>query len=1096
LISIPNFFRERKSSAESEAGDLRFHKPLRGAEKPLTTGTVGKISREYKPSQSEEEVLTWWNTSRAYERTKRKLLKNPKFYFLDGPPFVTNPPHVGTGWNKTLKDVVIRFQRMKGHNVHDQPGYDCHGLPVELMVEKSLNLNSKKDIENVIGIDRFIAECKKYSDVNIETQTRVFKDLGIWMDWDHPYITYHDRYIESVWWTVKQAQQKKLLYKGLRVVHWCPHDETALAGYEVTDEYRMIKDYSIYVKLPIVNKPGEYLLIWTTTPWTLPANEGVMVHPDMVYSIVDVGNEKLIIAKERLSAVLGERPYKILEERKGKDLEGIAYAPPLLEETHQKTSEKLHRVFLSSEYVTMTDGTGLVHMAPGHGEEDFEVGQRNGLPVLSPVDGSGHFTPEAGKYTGLQVREANPVIVRDLETKGLLFREETIEHSYPHCWRCKTPLILRATDQWFIKVTKFKQKMIQENRRVRWTPEWGGSKRFHTWLVGARDWVISRQRYWGTPLPVWTCQECGEHSVVGSRAELEKIAIGHPRNFELHRNGVDQIETRCKCGGKARREPDVLDGWLDSGVASWAGLDYPPNGKELRAWWPADAIVEAHDQTRGWFYNQLGSSVLVFNKSPYKAVLMHGHTLDPDGEKMSKSKGNFVSPEDVIGKHGRDALRFYTLQTTVWDDFRFSWNAVETAARDLQIVWNVFSFATLYMNLDKFSPKKWSMQKLARSFHPEDKWLLSKTETLVRGVAEHMEGLEVHLAVRALREFVIEDLSHWYIRLVRRRFWLEKTSRDKLAAYAALYHALRSWLGLAAPAMPFLTETIYRDAFRTTEQLKPESIHMTAWPSANRKWINKKLEDEMRIVQHISDATASARQSKKIKLRQPVSTILIVADTPIVKRTVKTLRELLLQSANAKDVRLVSLTEEEQLKKLIVEPNFKVLGPAFRGEANKIAEKLRSLDGRPLMSSFNAKGHFLFKIEEKEYNITSEMVSFKEEIPENHAIGNFEEGRVYVDLTIPTELVREGFVREVIRRLQEMRKRLDLPVDAFIDAFVSVSDPEKAAWLEDEKDYLMEEVRAKTFVLVRPDQPRPKAGLEEDWKIEENNFHMGISSRQ
>jgi isoleucyl-tRNA synthetase len=611
--------------------------------------------------------------------------------------------------------------------------------------------------------------------------------------------------------------------------------------------------------------------------------------------------------------------------------------------------------------------------------------------------------------------------------------------------------------------------------------------------VGARDWVISRQRYWGTPLPVWTCPECGEHTVVGSRAELEKIAVGHPRKFELHRNGVDQIETKCRCGGTAKREPDVLDGWLDSGVASWAGLDYPPNLKELRAWWPADAIVEAHDQTRGWFYNQLGSSILVFNKAPYKAVLMHGHTLDPDGEKMSKSKGNFVSPEDVIEKHGREALRFYTLQTTVWDDFRFSWNAVETAARDLQIVWNVFSFATLYMNLDKFNIKKWTTRKLAKSFHPEDKWLLSRTETLVRDVTQHMDKLEIHLAVRALGEFVIEDLSHWYIRLVRRRFWLEKTSRDKLAAYTVLYHALRSWLGLAAPAMPFLTETIYREAFRSVERLNPESIHMTNWPCADTRWISKRLEEEMRIVQHISDATASARQSKKIKLRQPVSTILIVADKPIVKRTVRTLRELLLQQANAKDVRLVGLTEEERLKKLTVEPNFKALGPTFRADANKIGEKLRSLDGRQLMRAFKEEGHFVVKLDEKEHKITSEMVSFKEEIPENHAIGTFEEGRVYVDLTIPNELVREGFVREVIRRLQEMRKRLDLPVDAFVEAFVSASDPEKLGWLEDEKEYLMEEVRAKTFVLLRPDQPRPATGLEEDWKIEGDNFHMGVS---
>src|SRR2546425_8378625 len=474
---------------------------------------------------------------------------------------------------------------------------------------------------------------------------------------------------------------------------------------------------------------------------------------------------------------------------------------------------------------------------------------------------------------------------------------------------------------------------------------------------------------------------------------------------------------------------------------------------------------------------------------------MHGHTLDPDGEKMSKSKGNFVSPEDVIGKHGRDALRFYTLQTTVWDDFRFSWNAVETAARDLQIVWNVFSFATLYMNLDKFNPGKWATGKLARSFHPEDKWLLSRTERLIKNVTEHMENLEPHLAVRALREFAIEDLSHWYIRLVRRRFWLEKTSPDKLAAYTVLHHALRNWMGLAAPAMPFLTETIYREAFRNTERLNLESIHMTKWPSADKKWINRILEEEMRIAQHITDAAASARQSKKIKLRQPVSTILIVADKPIVKRTVRTLRELLLQQTNAKDVRLVSLTEEERLKKLIVEPNFKALGPAFRGEANKIAEKLRSLDGRQLMRAFKEEGHFLVKLEEKEYKITSEMVSLREEMPENHAIGSFEEGRVYVDLTIPSMLVREGFVREVIRRLQEMRKRLDLPVDAFVDAYVSVSDPEKLGWLEDEKDYLMEEVRAKTFVLLRPDQPRPTAGLEEDWKIERDNLYMGISQQ-
>ncbi|HEX4921686.1 MAG TPA: isoleucine--tRNA ligase, partial [Candidatus Bathyarchaeia archaeon] len=892
----------------------------------------GKLSREYKPQTSEQEILSWWTTSKIYEKTKKQLLRKPKFYFLDGPPFVTNPPHVGTAWNKTLKDAVIRFWRMRGYNVHDQPGYDCHGLPIEVMVEKKLNLTSKKEIENVLGIDKFIAESKEYAATNIKAQTLVFKDLGIWMDWDHPYVTYHDSYIESVWWTIKQADRKRLLYKGVKVVHWCPHDETALAGYEVTDEYRTIKDHSIYVKLPIVDKPGEFLLIWTTTPWTLPANLGVMVHPDETYIRVETDGQILTLAKARISHVMKDKPFKILDEFPGRKLESVSYLPPLLEETHAKTGANLHRVVLSAEYVTMTDGTGLVHMAPGHGEEDFEVGQRNGLPVLSPVDPSGRFTSEAGKYEGLYVRDANPIIIKDLEAKKLLFRQETIEHSYPHCWRCKTPLILRASDQWFIKVTGFKDKMIRENKKIQWTPEWAGSNRFKDWLDGARDWVISRQRYWGTPLPIWTCQECKEHTVIGSRKELLKIAVDSPRDFDLHRNGVDKIKVRCKCGGTAGREPDVLDGWVDSGVASWASLEYPPKAKDFTAWWPADAILEGYDQTRGWFYYQLVSSFAVFNRSPFKSVLVHGFTTDDKGERMSKSKGNFVSPSDVTDKYGRDVLRFYTLQSTVWDDFRFSWSAAETTARDLQIIWNVFSFATLYMNLDNFSPGRWTLSRLRKSLHPEDLWLLSRTERLIKETTEHMEQMEVHLAARAIREFVIEDLSHWYVRLVRRRFWLEKNSPDKLAAYTALYHALRSWLTLAAPMIPFLTETIHKQSFRPAGHTSTETVHMSGWPKPQTKWINKTLEEEMRILQHISEATASARQSKKIKLRQPVAKLMVVSEKPIVKRAVRSLQKLLLQQTNAKEVKLVGINEEERLKKLIVEPNFKGLGPAFKAD--------------------------------------------------------------------------------------------------------------------------------------------------------------------
>ncbi len=1060
----------------------------------MSKGIIGKLGREYDPKKTEEETLAWWNSNRSYYKTRSKLLKRRKFYFLDGPPYVTNAPHVGTAYNKILKDVAIRYWRMKGYNVRDQPGFDCHGLPIELMVEKSLKLSSKKDIENVLGTDRFIEECKKYAQANVEAQTKIFKDVGVWMDWDKPYITYHDDYVESVWWTIKRAADRKLLSKGLKVVHWCPKDETALAGYEVTDEYRMVKDHSIYVKLPLLDRDGEFILIWTTTPWTLPANMGVMVHPDEEYVEIELDGDKLILAKPRLEAVLGSRSYKIIKTVQGKELEGTRYRPPLLEETGVKTGPQMHRVVLSPEHVTMTDGTGAVHTAPGHGEEDFEVGQKYGLPIFSPVDPSGHFTKEAGKYSGLGIREANDVIVEDLRSKGLLWKEEMIEHSYPHCWRCKTPLILRATEQWFLRVTSFKKEMLRENSRVTWVPEWAGTKRFSDWLKGARDWVISRQRYWGVPLPVWTCQECGTRTFIGSKAELKKIALNAPPKFELHRNGVDKIKVRCKkCGGTAIREPDIVDVWLDSGTASWADLGYPMSKRNMSAWWPADLIIEAHDQTRGWFYSQLGSGMVAFNKSPYRKVLMHGHALDEKGEKMSKSRGNFVGPEDVIPKFGRDALRLYTLQTTVWDDFKFSWSAVEVAAKDLQVAWNVYSFATLYMNLDKFEPSKSTVRKLWAKLRPEDQWLVSKTESLVKTVTDNMESLLVHNAVRALDEFVIEDLSHWYVRLVRRRFWQEKESKDKLAAYAVLCHALRTWLTLAAPFTPFLAERLYQDSFRKSLPSAPETVHQLPWPRPNRQWINKRLEQEMRIAQQVSSAVASARQSRKMKLRQPVSKVLVVSENAPVKRATSGLRTLLLQQANAKEIQLVGLREEERLKRLLVEPNYKGLGPSFRNEANLVAEALRKTDGRNLYEALGKTGTYTLDVDGREFPITKGMVSFKEEMPENFASGSFDNGRVYVDVTIPSELAREGFVREIVRRLQEMRKRLDLPVESFIDAFVTVHDPGKLEWLEDQREYLMEEVRVRNLHLLRPGETGPRVDMEDEWKIDGDNYRVGIA---
>jgi isoleucyl-tRNA synthetase len=1062
----------------------------------LDKGIVGVVPKDYLPQKYEEEIMNFWELNHIYEKTKSRLIGKPKFYFLDGPPYVTNPPHVGTAWNKTLKDVVMRFKRMQGYDVKDQPGYDCHGLPIEVKVEEDLNVKSKKDIEEKIGIEKFIEKCKNYAIENIDKQTAIFKNLGIWMDWKNPYVTYKNDYIEAIWWTIKVANEKGLLKKGLKVIHWCPRCETALAGYEVTDEYRLVKDNSIYVKFPLKNKEKEFILVWTTTPWTLPANLAIMVNPNATYVKVKVEDEVYILAEERCEPVFNEimKPYEVILKFLGKELEGLEYTPPLLDEVPiQSKIKNAHKVILSEEFVSTKEGTGCVHVAPGHGEEDFIVGMKYELPVICPVNSSGIFTEEAGKYSGKKVNDANSEIIEDLKKKNLLLYSTLVEHPYPHCWRCKTPLILRATEQWFLSVTSFKHRLLEENEKILWIPEWAGTKRFKDWLLGARDWVISRQRYWGAPLPIWICEKCGNKKVIGSIEELKNEAINFPENIDLHRQCVDKIFLKCNCGGLMKRVPDIIDVWVDSGVASWASLNYPKKVDEFKKLWPADLIIEAHDQTRGWFYSQLGVSIITFNSTPYKSVIMHGHTLDALGQKMSKSLGNFISPEDVIIKYGRDALRFYELQCTLWEDFRFSWNALEDVFRSIKIIWNVFSFASLYMNLDKFSPNDWPLEKIWNSLRLEDKWLISKVEGLKLIVTKNLENYQIHLAARALNEFMIEEISHWYIRIVRRRFWQEKRSIDKMAAYATLYYALRNWIILAAPFIPFLTEKIYQTMIRPTELLSEESIHMEKWPKPNLKWIDNDLETKMSIVKEIVAATASARQAKKIKLRQPISQTIVVSNLPAVKNAIESLKPIILEQANTKSIEILTLDEEEKLKKITPIPNYQSLGPIFRAKTEEIANSLKKIDGKIILESFRLNGYYELKINNESFKITPEMISFKEEMPEDFSVGNFSNGRVYVNTRISEELIKEGFVREVIRRLQEMRKRMDLPVEAYISAYVAVSGDKERSWLISNKNYIKEEVRIKKLIIPKVIKKiKQKMDFEEEWNIDGRICKMGI----
>ncbi|MEM3381098.1 MAG: isoleucine--tRNA ligase [Candidatus Bathyarchaeia archaeon] len=1054
---------------------------------------VGRIPQKYSPKELEEEILDWWSRNHTYMKVKEQLRGRTKFYFLDGPPYVTNPPHVGTAWNKILKDTVIRYFRMRGYDVRDQPGYDCHGLPIEVKVEEDLKIKSKREIEESITIKKFIEHCKKYAEENLHIQTRIFKDLGVWMDWENPYLTYTNEYIESVWWAVKRADERGLLQKGLKVVHWCPRCETALAGYEVTDEYRMIRDQSIYVKFPLENRENEYVLIWTTTPWTLPANVAVMVNPDFNYSRVEVDREIYIIAEARRRAVIGDLPSKVIETVKGERLEGLKYKSPLSDEVKIQTEpgvKDAHRIVLSREHVSMDEGTGCVHCAPGHGEEDFEVGQKYSLPTLNPVDQTGRFTYEAGKYAGKYVFDANQEIVEDLRRKNLLFKSTIIEHPYPHCWRCKTPLILRATEQWFIKITELKSRLFEENEKVRWVPEWAGSRRFRDWLLGARDWVISRQRYWGTPLPIWICEECERRTVIGSMEELKAKAINITGDIELHRQDVDPIKIRCECGGEMERVPDIIDVWMDSGAASWASLRYPKDDKEFRRWWPADLIIEAHDQTRGWFYSQLGASIIAFDKAPYRAVLMHSHTLDSEGQKMSKSQGNFISPQEITDRYGRDALRLYELQRTIWEDFNFSTPTVEETLRELKVIWNVYTFASTYMNLDKFKPVDWPIGK--GKLRPEDRWLISKTESLKLIVRREMENLNLHRVARLLSQYAVENLSRWYIKLVRRRFWQEKESPDKMAAYSTLYHALKTWILLSSPFIPFITEKLYQEMVRPAEPASAESIHMCEYPEPKIEHVDVQLEESMDLAREVVGAVLSARQTAKVKLRQPISRIVIVTGDPTVERALNGLDKVIQSQANTRKIEYVNLEEEEKLKRLTVNPNYKVLGPVFRGDTNLVAEELKRLDGRRALATLKERGSLTLEVGGKTFQIKPEMVTFKEEMPENLVSGTFSRGRVYIDLTMPKQLRIEGLVRDVVRRIQEMRRQLDLPVEAYIHTYIQTPSREESRSLDKNRDYIREEVRAKRLVFISKRTRRFKVDLEREWIIEGGKYWIGI----
>lgn len=1033
-----------------------------------------KVPTDLKFVEREREVEKFWRENHIFEKSIEDRKDAPTYMFYDGPPTANGKPHIGHALTRVIKDMIPRYRTMKGYKVPRKAGWDTHGLPVEIEVEKELGINGKEQIENY-GVAPFIEKCKE-SVWKYKGMWEEFSDvIGFWADMNDPYVTYHDSYIESEWWALKQIWDKGLLYKGFKVVPYCPRCGTPLSSHEVAQGYKDVKERSAIVRF---KKKDEdvYFLAWTTTPWTLPSNVALCVNPEEDYVKVKHGDYTYILASALVETVLKE-DYTVLETYKGKELEGVEYEPLW---GGLNVKGKAWFVVCDS-YVTLTDGTGIVHIAPAFGEDDSRIGRNYDLPFVQLVDAQGNLTKET-KWEGVFVKDADKLVLKDLEENGKLFDAPVFEHSYPHCWRCNTPLIYYARESWYIKMTAVKEDIIRNNNTINWIPESIGKGRFGDWLENIQDWAVSRNRYWGTPLNVWIC-ECGHMHSIGSIEELKSMSKNCPDNIELHRPYIDAVTITCpECGKEMKRTPEVLDAWFDSGSMPFAQHHYPfENHEKFEAQFPADFISEAVDQTRGWFYSLLAISTLIFNKAPYKNVIVMGHVQDEDGQKMSKSKGNAVDPMDALNKFGADAIRWYFyVNSAPWLPNRFHDKAVEEGQRKfLGTLWNTYAFYVLYADIDSFDPTKYNLEYDKLSVM--DKWLLSKLNTLVKTVDDYLNNYKITETARALQSFT-DDMSNWYVRRCRERFWAKGMEQDKVNAYMTLYTALITLSKIAAPMIPFMTEEIYQNLVRSVDKNAPESIHLTDFPTVNEEFIDKDLEISMDEVLDIVVLGRAARNSANIKNRQPIGNMYVKAETVLDPFYVEIIEdELNVKAVEFKD-------DVEEFVSYSFKPQLKTVGPKYGKLLGKIKEALASLDGHAAMKSLNDTGSVDFEFDGEKVSLGREDLLIETAKNDDFVTEADNKTTVVLDIRLSEELIEEGFVRELISKVQTMRKEAGFEV---VDHIVlSQTGNERIA-----------EIIKKNEAVIKNDTLADEIvynnveGYTKDWNLNGENTSLGVSKK-